>query len=413
MMEPDAELYSPFLKELLAKPNVEMIDKSGIIWKDLFEMMQSKLSQEEIPRGETPRRNDTLLVTANLSMYPKKAFRHFDSVSNMILYQFMSSIRHSSLFQRYGVVRMLIWVNDEDKRRLLSKSLLRRRRGAFEAEISCDWVHEICGQDTETEDRIALRDGWIHLESAYNTAARMEEMGLKMPAGRETILHRQVMSDPSLQGQKLAGVHAPNLAKPYKQELEELEADHVKPRRGAAASKAKTPSVRLKALRLRTRAETGMAEQYLSLLQERDELFALAAAHDSQETALPSAPPPPRGTTASTTSTRTSATSSTTSTTTTTCFGSRRPRCSGTAARTSPWPPPTPTSSPMRRRRCSTSSPRRCGRSCASSARRPAARATCRRRCCASGSRRRFCRCSRPWTARGPDLASSLPSVRV
>ncbi|KAK3186557.1 hypothetical protein K4F52_004597 [Lecanicillium sp. MT-2017a] len=285
MMERDADLYQPFLKELLAKPSVEMINKSGVVWKELFEMMRTSLSQDEASREETPQRNDTLLVTANLSMYPKKAFRSFDSVSTMVLYQFMSSIRHTSLFQRYGLVRMLIWVNDDDKKRLLPRSLARRKRGAFEAEISCDWVHEICGKDLETEDRMALRDEWMNLESAYDTAARMEEMGLKMPTGRETIMHRKIKSDPSLQGQQLAGKHPPSLARPFKQELEDLEAEQPKATRRSRTTKNADLPPRLKALRARSKGETALGEQYLGLLQERDNLFALARSGGGRDSA--------------------------------------------------------------------------------------------------------------------------------
>lgn len=275
MMEGDAELYQPFLKNLLAKPNVELINKSGLVWKELFETLRTSLDRQELSQEETPKRNDTLLVSANLAMYPKKAFRGFDSISTMVLYQFMSSIRHSNLFQRYGLVRMLIWVNDDDKRRLLPRSLTRRKRSAFEAEISCDWVHEICGKDTETEDRLALRDDWVNLESAYDTAAKMEEMGLAMPASRQTFMHRKVKSDPSHQGQLLAGARPPTLSRPFKQELDELEAELSRSKRGKA-SKDVDASTRLKFLRIRSRGETALGEQYLELLQEHDELCNMA-----------------------------------------------------------------------------------------------------------------------------------------
>ena len=275
MMEGDAELYQPFLKELLEKPNVEMVNKSGLVWKELFEMMRTSLDRQEVPQEDAPRRNDTLLVSANLSMYPKKAFRGFDSISTMVLYQFMSSIRHSSLFQRYGLVRMLIWVNDDDKKRLIPRSLTRRKRSAFEAEISCEWVHEICGKDAETGDRLALRDDWINLESAYDTAERMEEMGLAMPAKRETMMHRKVKSDPSLKSQLLAGVYPPSLSRPFKQELEELEAELSKSKRGKASNDADA-STRLKFLRIRDRGETAMGEQHLELLQLHDKLCKMA-----------------------------------------------------------------------------------------------------------------------------------------
>ncbi|KAK2591544.1 hypothetical protein QQS21_010764 [Conoideocrella luteorostrata] len=268
MMDLDAELYSPFLGDLLLKKNVEMMPKSGLVWKDLLEMIRTKLSdQHETTQDATPIRNDTLLVTANLSMCPKKSFLGFDSISSMVLYQFMSSIRTSTLFQRYGLVRMLIWVNDEDKRRLLPRAINRRKRSAFEAELSCEWIHEVAGQETEVQDRNALRDEWINTESACHTLQRMKAAGLVMPPGRESLVYSKLQSEPELWGQKLAGVRPPSLTRPFKLELEDLEQELP----GSSET-----SKRLKALRQREKYEQEDALTYLELLQERDAATSLA-----------------------------------------------------------------------------------------------------------------------------------------
>ncbi|QPG94175.1 hypothetical protein C2857_005118 [Epichloe festucae Fl1] len=270
MMDLDAELYNPFLADLLAKENVELVPKSGLVWKDLLEMIGTHLSeQHEVSPDTAPSRNDTLLVTANLAMYPKKSFHGFDSISSMVLYQLTSSIRTSTLFQRYGLVRMLIWVNDEDKRRLLPRSINRRKKSAFEAELSSEWIHEVAGMDAEVEDRNALRDEWINIESASRTMRRMEAAGLEMPKGREPLAHSKLLrlGPELLSGQKLAGVRPPTLARPFKQELEELQQE---------LSGSEEPTRRLKALRQRERYSHEDAVLYLQLLQQRDAIMALA-----------------------------------------------------------------------------------------------------------------------------------------
>lgn len=268
MMDLDADLYNPFLSDLLSKKNVELIPKSGLVWKDLLEMIRTRLSdQREVVQNDAPTRNNTLLVTANLSMFPKKSFHGFDSISSMILYQFMSSIRTSTLFQRYGLVRMLIWVNDEDKRRLLPRSINRRKRSAFEAELSCDWIHEVAGLDAEVQDRNALRDEWINTESACQTLERMKASGLSMPTGRETLVYSKLQDEPELLGQKLAGVRPPTLTRPFKQELEALE---------QGIPESTESSKRLKALRQREKYDQEDGITYLNLLQERDTVAHLA-----------------------------------------------------------------------------------------------------------------------------------------
>ncbi|KKO98591.1 hypothetical protein THAR02_09310 [Trichoderma harzianum] len=266
MMDLDAELYSPFLKDLTSKDHVQLIPKSGIVWKDLFEMIQTKLShQESLSTGEAePIRNDTLLVTANLSSYPKKAFLGFDSVSTMVMYQFMSSIKSSSLFQKYGLVRMLLWVSDDEKRRLVPKSLNRRKRGSFEAELACEWIHEVAGQELAAENRTALRDDWINKESALNTLARMEALGLKVPKGREVKMYKESLKARDLIGKKLAGVRVPNVPRPFKKELEDLE--HELEEDPAELSH------RLKSLRSREKYEINHSKMYLELLQEHERI---------------------------------------------------------------------------------------------------------------------------------------------
>ncbi|KOS17319.1 Mitochondrial transcription factor 1 [Escovopsis weberi] len=288
MMDHDAELYQPFLRDLLAKDTVHMIPKAGVLWKDLLEMTNAQLGhQAEIAKGEAPRRNDTLLVTANLSTFPKKPFLGFESVSTMVLYQLVSSIRTSSLFQRYGLVRMLVWINDDDKRRMLPRSLQRRKRSAFVAELACDWLHEVAGTEAEEEARHNLRDSWLNTESGYNTVLRMIENNQAMPPHRATRMYREAMQPGAreLLGTRLAGVRTPTVSRPFRQELEDLEHeladDDAAGAEPAAASPSSPPPLlspearRLSYLRGRGRQEDRMGQLYLELLRERDAAIAL------------------------------------------------------------------------------------------------------------------------------------------
>ncbi|KAG5926842.1 hypothetical protein E4U42_002920 [Claviceps africana] len=280
MMDVDAELYSPFLGELLAKKNVELVPQSGLVWKNLLDMIDAHLVDQHkvsVPADATPVRNDTLLVTANLSTYPKKTFLGFESMSVMLLYQFMASIRTSTLFQRYGLVRMLIWTNDEDKRRLLPRSLNRRKKSAFEAELSCEWIHEVAGLDAEVQDRCSLRDEWVNVESACQTLQRMKAAGLEMPRGRESQTYRRTLSEPELMGQKLAGVRPPTLDRPFRHEIEELQQEQEQEQEQEPAAPSEAMK-RLVILRRREKLVEKDSLLYLDLLQERDEIIRLALA---------------------------------------------------------------------------------------------------------------------------------------
>ncbi|KAH8709236.1 Mitochondrial transcription factor 1 [Beauveria bassiana] len=225
LLDLDADFYQPYLQDLISKPNVELIKKSGIIWRNLEDVVASHFTAQTkvTPHVEAPPpRNDTLLVTANLSMCPKRAYRGFDNVGTMVLYQFMSSIRQSSLLQQYGLVRFLIWTNDEDKHRVLPRSILRRRRSAFEAELSYALISE-----------------------------------------RPT----------AFMGIQLADEGAPQLARPYLEEMDRLRAT-LDPDSPCAELQ------RLKQLEYRDRHEQKLAAQFGDLLRQRAETAALAGTAD-------------------------------------------------------------------------------------------------------------------------------------
>lgn len=273
LVEPDASVYQPFLTDLLAKPNVELVAKSGVVWTQLAEVLEEHLS-DQVPRtGEAlQERNDTLLVTANLAWPAATSLYGFTSLGAMISYQFITAIFNSSIFQKYGKVRMLLWLNEDDKTRFLPRVITRRRRPAFLAEMGCEWFHEIAGPDVPVDFR-ASRDQWLDVESAADTLARMNAYGIKMPSYREPLHHQRVLQNPDLIGQKLAGVYAPLTARSLHVELAELLSG--KPSRRKSRSDAPVDTqARIKKLQAR-KLEIDMSHrEHAAILQDHDELLA-------------------------------------------------------------------------------------------------------------------------------------------
>ena len=276
MMDVDAEFYRPFLDDLLSKDGVQLVPYSGIEWKRLSDMLRTQLSNlEGRPKGEKPTRNDSLLVIANLTAHPKKKYLSFENVSMMVLFQFIASIRMQSLFQHYGLVRMLVWANDEDKFRVLPSSVIRRKRSAVEAEFSCEWVHEVAGLDPTTDDGQSLRDDWINIESGHNVLQRMKTAGLKMPKGRETRMYSQLQASPELAGQRLAGERLPILKRPFRHELAKMQ--------GSKKQMSSKDLLRLSALARRAKYADHELEIYLGFLQEHSRAMRLGELSASGE----------------------------------------------------------------------------------------------------------------------------------
>ncbi|OHW96453.1 hypothetical protein CSPAE12_04894 [Colletotrichum incanum] len=278
LMEPDEDLYRPFLEPLLERPNTQLLPQSGILWKELNEVLRHIKNQTPKPRGPgtVPERNDTLLVTANLSYYPKKRYRAFDSVTQLVLYQLISSIRNGSLFQKYGLVRMLIWMGPDEPRSFLTRNIQGRKKSVLEAEFACDYLAEVASRDVQLDskaDTWFVRDRWLDVDSTKNTMARMKENGLEIPEGRKQEMTKRIEDYITEDGPQ-AGVQLPHLNRPYIAELEALEQAY---REGKIDKENKSSREwkRLVYLRHQTKRHEEEAENYRDLVEEMKEIARL------------------------------------------------------------------------------------------------------------------------------------------
>ncbi|KIH93847.1 hypothetical protein SPBR_05696 [Sporothrix brasiliensis 5110] len=284
LLEPDAALYTPFLQPLLDKPNVTLVPKSGIIWRELSNVLTPEYLPHQTPvanLADPPQRNDTLLVTANLAFFPKRRFSMFESLTQLVLYQFINSIRASSLFHKYGLVRMLVWVESSDRHALLARSVQRRRRLAVDGELATEWITEVAGpQDASSW---FVRDTKLDVASSRGALARMRAAGVKMPATREpdhvaALRRGRSGPKPKITPRDPADLDAPPVfPRPFHGEQKDLEA------RFAAGDFAPKSAEHRRMLQLQYRGnrEAKVAEAVHALLQRRD---ALADEHDVHAT---------------------------------------------------------------------------------------------------------------------------------
>jgi hypothetical protein len=279
LLEPDMDFYQPWLQPLLERPGTQLLPKNGIVWDELAEVLTPECLPHQVERrykpSETPERNDTLLVTVNLSFFPKKKFRSFGSVSQLVLFQLLSTIRPGALFQKYGLVRMLIWVVDDEKQSILPRMVQRRTRVAVEADIATEWTCEIAGAEAS---QWYLRDVNIDAESMGRTLQRMRESGLVMPPGRES----QAMKDFALSGgeQVIAGQQGSRLLRSYQVQRSELVAKIAK---GELDEKANAK--RLKSLETLVRAfdkRDAQVDEMMALRARAIEIYSKAGSDEAQ-----------------------------------------------------------------------------------------------------------------------------------
>ncbi|KAI0532056.1 hypothetical protein GGR58DRAFT_491657 [Xylaria digitata] len=272
LLEPDAELYRPFLQPLLDQPGTTLVPKSGIIWRDL----NSVLTPEYLPHQTIPEdlnvRNDTLLVTANLAFHPKKRFLNFESIASLVLHQFVDAIRTGGLFHRYGLVRMLIWTRTDDKPGFLPRNIQRRRRQAIENDLVCEWVHEVCGDET-------MLSGWYAREDAMDKASLMATIkkmianNLQIPSGREPGNFQEALA--AVKGKEKAlvpGKDAPTYKRPYRDVLADLQAAAVE---SGGLDKESDDFKTMKTYQWRASTDGRKAERMLRTSMTLDKIAAL------------------------------------------------------------------------------------------------------------------------------------------
>ncbi|OBT63342.1 hypothetical protein VE03_07243 [Pseudogymnoascus sp. 23342-1-I1] len=253
LMEPDASTYLPYLDPLLKQEGstYKFLPMSGIIWNNLNKiesdghLPHQKLHPNGSPELEKP--NNTLLVTANLGYWPRRPYIGFPSITTLVVHQLLTATRAHSVFQGYGQVRMLIWMHDLEKRIVLPRLVTNRRKSSIEAEISCEYIHEVAGGDFESENY--RREQAIDLLSGQRVA--MAAAAPPTPPHREGILEREARTSQPTAAPTIG------IRRPFEDELAALEAryaigefpefyDEVEPHHIA------TPEVSLDSTRRRT-----------------------------------------------------------------------------------------------------------------------------------------------------------------
>ncbi|KAI3339529.1 hypothetical protein F4824DRAFT_455689 [Ustulina deusta] len=222
LLEPDADLYRPFLQPLLDQPGTALVPKSGIIWRELNSVLTPEYLPHQVIPDDLNVRNDTLLVTANLAFHPKKRYLNFDSIASLLLHQFASAIRTGGLFQRYGLVRMLIWTRSDDKASFLPRTIQKRRRQALENDLVCEWVREVCGSEAMS-GAWYVRDDAMDDASRLATIKRMQAAKLQIPSGREPDGFLEALAA-GRGRRRMPGVHPPTFKRRYYDILAGLQA---------------------------------------------------------------------------------------------------------------------------------------------------------------------------------------------
>ncbi|KAG9241435.1 hypothetical protein BJ878DRAFT_520763 [Calycina marina] len=196
LMEPESP-YQPFVQRLAdADPSYKLFPKFGLAWNHFQRVTSPEFLPHQVElEKDDPRRNqpnDTLLLMANVAYNPRKHYQKFNSIAQLLIHQLLDATHNNTLCHKYGLVRMLIWVSDEERHVLLPRNITNRVRSVIETEFTCEHIEEIASTANIYEH--GLRDHFIKLQSSIDTRQRMKAAGLSTPPSRASPLELEAAS---------------------------------------------------------------------------------------------------------------------------------------------------------------------------------------------------------------------------
>jgi len=195
LIEPDEKLYLPFLEPLLAKPDSRYRLASAPTPGPGWESYERVFSEDFLPNQtrQAPTgsavSNDALLLVANMAYHPRKMNHGFGTSAQWLIHRFFATMKDRSFFHAYGLVRMLIWVADDEKSPVLPRTIGSRMKFTVQTEM-CSSTEEIAGADGAAG--FQRRQLAVDLESARRVAKSMNARDIETPDDRKGVLHQRV-----------------------------------------------------------------------------------------------------------------------------------------------------------------------------------------------------------------------------
>ncbi|KAI4745679.1 S-adenosyl-L-methionine-dependent methyltransferase [Aureobasidium sp. EXF-12298] len=220
LLEPDDRYFDSFIKPLLDQKDsaYRHTTLSGAAPKGYFDTYDKIFNDHLLPKRDPLPKDDPRLREPNHSLLvigslvrryaDLRAGPHAGAFPVMILNQMAEAAQTNTMFQRYGLVRLLLWVPDETKNTILPDSMMHKVGLSIGLESSFD-ITEVVGSDRSQLSRIELNKKPMHLQrqdqldvwGAQRVLERMRSKGMSIPEHRRSHVHQKALDtdDESLQ----------------------------------------------------------------------------------------------------------------------------------------------------------------------------------------------------------------------
>ncbi|KAG9942933.1 S-adenosyl-L-methionine-dependent methyltransferase, partial [Aureobasidium melanogenum] len=212
LLEPDERYLDPFIKPLLNQKDstYRHTTLSGAAPKGYFDTYDKIFDDHLLPARDAlpeqdPRLREpdhSLLVIGSLvRRYPDiRTGSNAVAFPNLILHHLAEAAQTNIMFQRYGLVRVLLWVPDETKSSILPDSVLHRTGYSINLESAFN-IAEVVGSDRSQLSRTDINKKTIHRQrqdqldvwSARRVLKRMQSKGMAIPEHRRPEVHQKAL----------------------------------------------------------------------------------------------------------------------------------------------------------------------------------------------------------------------------
>ncbi|KAI9873893.1 MAG: hypothetical protein M1830_010421, partial [Pleopsidium flavum] len=232
LVEPDEKHYLSFLEPLLAQPDSKYrlapAPTPGPGWASYERVFAEDVLpfQNRLMASGSAVSNDALLLVANMAYYPRKMSHGFGTSAQWLLHRFFATMKERTFFHTYGLIRMLLWVSDDEKTPILPRTIVSRTKFTVQTEM-CSSTEEVAGADGAAG--LQRRKLAVDLDSARRVAKTMEDRNIETLDERKGVLHRRVTDAAgkhnltALAGNAPSDIFISNVSRNWHDELSELE----------------------------------------------------------------------------------------------------------------------------------------------------------------------------------------------
>lgn len=154
------------------------------------------LIEEDFGIKSTPAdgRNNFLLIVTNLAQDTRKTGAATRNTSHSMRVRYlMNDFRFKTGFQAHGLVRVLMWIHDQDKQSLLPRSICRRKKLGLQMEMICH-AEEVVGGANELRAKEQAREEFLIIQSGSKVAQEMKRNNIQIPPERQDETQKRVQN---------------------------------------------------------------------------------------------------------------------------------------------------------------------------------------------------------------------------